>query len=259
MRSANLSGIGCRQVDFGGARLTQAIMSKGHFTGSRFVEAELILTDMTRSTFEACDFHSADMQLCVCISVQFHTVDFRYAILNDARFFDSSIQYCNMSFSKVVHADFYRATIGNTIMTGANLRDASFQKAIIMDTNMDDANELYVPTVCPKEGSFIGWKKAITRDGEYVILKLEIPEDALRSSGTGRKCRTNKVKVLEIQKLESEIKTRYKVAYSMFDNRFKYEVGKTVEVPEFCKARFLECAPGLHFFMEREEAVKFAF
>jgi hypothetical protein len=44
---------------------------------------------------------------------------------------------------------------------------------------------------------------------------------------------------------------------SDYSKDFVYEVGKTVEEPNFCEDRFIECAPGIHFFINRQEAVEY--
>ena len=46
-------------------------------------------------------------------------------------------------------------------------------------------------------------------------------------------------------------------AYSQYDCSFTYEVGKTVSVPNFCEDRFNECAEGIHFFINRQEAIDY--
>ena len=90
-----------------------------------------------------------------------------------------------------------------------------------------------------------------------VIVKLLIPEDAKRSSGTGRKCRADKAVVLEIQDLAGEALEGV-VARSIFDSLFTYEVGKTVEPREpFDGCRWNECGSGIHFFINRQEAVNY--
>ena len=62
------------------------------------------------------------------------------------------------------------------------------------------------------------------------IVELEITEDALRSSATGRKCRCSKAKVLSITNIDGT---------NSNTNRWN------------------ECAPGIHFFISRQEAVDF--
>lgn len=41
----------------------------------------------------------------------------------------------------------------------------------------------YPPLACPATGSFIGWKCALDELNRYVLIKLEIPEDAKRIGG----------------------------------------------------------------------------
>ena len=115
----------------------------------------------------------------------------------------------------------------------------------------------YIPLACPEEGSFIGFKKAVL-DCNYinpVIIKLLIPEDAKRSSATSNKCRCSKAKVLDIQELEGN--SIDVIACSKYNYTFKYEVGKIVEVKDFDENRFNECAPGIHFFINRQDAVNY--
>ena len=104
---------------------------------------------------------------------------------------------------------------------------------------------------CPTDGSFIGWKKA----SGYVV-KLQIPEDARRSSAGGEKCRCDKAYVAEIQNTDGT-KADIEAIHSNYDNNFVYTVGATVEVPDFDDDRWNECAPGIHFFIDRRAAVEY--
>ena len=112
---------------------------------------------------------------------------------------------------------------------------------------------------CPDTGSFIGWKKASSDlvPDRKVIVKLEIPEEAKRNSATGRKCRCDKAKVLEIQHIDENEKCDITKAYVQHDNDFKYTVGETASVDNFEDDRYIECVPGIHFFINREEVVKY--
>jgi hypothetical protein len=105
---------------------------------------------------------------------------------------------------------------------------------------------------CPSDGGFIGWKKC--QNG--LIVKLFIPEDAKRSSGIGRKCRCDKAVVLEIQNTDGT-KADVDIAFSLYNINFVYRVGETVTVDNFCEDRFQECATGIHFFIDRQEAVNY--
>ena len=44
---------------------------------------------------------------------------------------------------------------------------------------------------------------------------------------------------------------------NIYDYNFIYKVGEIVEVDNFDKDRWNECSPGIHFFMTRDEAVRY--
>ena len=95
--------------------------------------------------------------------------------------------------------------------------------------DLSGAKNVNMPLTCPEKGSFIGFKKVLGTEEDPLIVELEISEDAMRSSATGRKCRCSKAKVISITTEDgSEVEDGY--AYSPYDPEFIYEVGKTVEV-----------------------------
>ena len=143
-------------------------------------------------------------------------------------------------------ADFHGANLLNANLSGANLRGADLRSA---------KNVPYIPMVCPEEGDFIGWKKA-EGNKDKVIVKLRIPSDAKRSSATTRKCRCSKAEVIAIYNLDGTEEGET-TCHSDYDNSFIYEVGKTVEVTNFSEDRWSECAKGIHFFINRQEAIDY--
>lgn len=86
-----------------------------------------------------------------------------------------------------------------------------------------------------------------------MIVELEIPADAMRSSATSRKCRASKAKVISITDIDGN-PAGEQVA-SDYNKSFIYVVGETVEVPDFDTDRWNECAPGIHHYITRAEAV----
>ena len=168
----------------------------------------------------------------------------RDANLRDANLCDADLCDANLCGANLCGADLYGADL-----RGANLRDADLRGADLRGANLCDAKGCYLS--CPTEGSFIGWKKASGH-----IVKLRIPEDARRSSATGHKCRCDKAYVMEIQNMDGTKATEDTVR-SDHDKNFVYTVGATVEVPDFDDNRWSECAPGIHFFIDRREAVEY--
>ena len=104
---------------------------------------------------------------------------------------------------------------------------------------------------CPESGSYIGFKKA-----SGLIVVLRILEDALRSSATGRKCRASKAEVLKIENLDGSPSYVDEVR-SSYDRSFIYRPGEVVSVDNFDTNRWHECAPGIHHFINRQEAVDY--
>ena len=162
-----------------------------------------------------------------------------------------------------IRADLYRtdlrwADLYGTDLRGANLGLADLRGANLRGANLSGADlrwakNLNFPIACPEKGMFTAFKKA----GKYII-ELEIPSDALRSSSTTRKCRCSKAKVVSITNLDGTPSDIKSVA-SCHDSNFIYNLGETVEVPNFDTNRWNECAPGIHFFITRQEAVDYAF
>ena len=199
--------------------------------------------------------------------------DLRYADLCGANLRDANLRYADLRYADLRGANLRYADLCDANLRGANLRgadlrgadlryadlcDADLRGANLRDANLRDANLRgakhipYVPMVCPEEDEFIGWKKA-----DNHIVKLLIPTDAKRSSSTGRKCRCSKAKVLEIFNLDGTTIAEEREVKSNYDNSFIYRVGETVEVVDFDENRWEECAKGIHFFMQRKEAIDY--
>ena len=154
------------------------------------------------------------------------------------------------------NADFHDANLLNADLSGANLLNVDLSGANLRGADLRSAKNVpYIPMVCPEEGDFIGWKKA-EGNKDKVIVKLRIPSDAKRSSATTRKCRCSKAEVIAIYNLDGTEEGET-TCHSDYDNSFIYEVGKTVEVTNFSEDRWSECAKGIHFFINRQEAIDY--
>ena len=159
---------------------------------------------------------------------------------------------CDLSGANLRGADLSGANLSDADLRDVDLRYADLRGANLSGANLSDAKEVpYIPMVCPEEGDFIGWKKSGDK-----IVKLRILDDALRSSATTRKCRCNKAEVVEIYNIDGTIADE-RIVSSSYDPTFTYEVGKTVEVQDFGTNRWEECTRGIHFFINRQEAINY--
>ena len=175
--------------------------------------------------------------------------DLRRADLCGADLCGADLCGANLCGADLRRADLCGADLCGADLCGANLYGANLCGADLRRADLCGAKGAYM--ACPTDGSFIGWKKA----SGYVV-KLQIPEDARRSSAGGEKCRCDKAYVAEIQNADGT-KADIEAIHSNHDNNFVYTVGATVEVPNFDDCRWNECAPGIHFFIDRRAAVEY--
>ena len=150
----------------------------------------------------------------------------------------------NLSGVNLIGADLIGVNLSGVNLSGADLSGADLSGA---KTNHYTS---FYHLQCPEEGSFIAYKKA-----NNYIIKLLIPEDALRSSATSRKCRASKAQVLEIA--NNKTGAQINLIHSDHDVNFIYEVGEVVEAKNFDTDRWNECSTGIHFFITRQEAIDY--
>lgn len=143
-------------------------------------------------------------------------------------------------------ANLRRADLRRADLSGADLRGANLSGANLSGADLSGDTKIRLAIVCPDTGSFIAWKAA----GGYII-KMEIPEDAKRSSATTRKCRCDKAKVLEIQNKDGR---KADVSEVTSDRGGIYRVGEMVYPDSWDPDRWNECSHGIHFFVTRMEA-----
>ena len=186
--------------------------------------------------------------------------------LRSADLSDADLRGANLRGADLSAADLRSADLSDADLSGADLRCADLSAADLRDADLHGANlrganlsELTVAqtSILPDEGDIIGWKKAITLDGAPIIVKLLIPADAQRSNATGRKCRASTARVLDLQDKQGNSLPPDTTAYSSYDPDFTYQKGETVHVEDFDTNRWDECAPGIHFFITRIEAIEY--
>jgi len=219
------------------------ISIKNRWTGSIIFEYSSVDNTLAKTVLEAlkggADLRGADLR----------GADLCEANLRGADLCEANLREANLRGANLRGADLRGADLCEANLRGANLRGADLREADLCEADLCEAKGTYM--ACPTDGSFIGWKKA-----SGYIVKLQIPEDARRSSAGGEKCRCDKAFVIEIQNFDgtnADIET----VCSDHDENFVYAVGATVEVSDFDDDRWNECAPGINFFIDRRAAVEY--
>ena len=214
------------------------ISIKNRWTGSILFEYSSVDNTLAKTVLEAlkggADLRGADL----------YGADLRGANLYEANLYGADLREANL-----YEANLYEANLRGADLYEANLYEANLRGANLYEANLYGAKGAYM--ACPTDGSFIGWKKA-----SGYIVKLQITEDARRSSAGGEKCRCDKAYVVEIQNADGT-KADIETIHSNHDANFVYTVGATVEVSDFDGDRWNECAPGIHFFIDRRAAVEY--
>ncbi len=198
------------------------------------------------------DLSGADLSGANLFGANLSDADLRGANLSCANLSNANLRGADLSDADLRGADLSCANLRGADLSGANLSCANLFGANLSCASMDqmiwDIHTVFYPLQCPDSGSYIGYKKA-----SGLVVELEIPADARRSSATSRKCRASKAKVLSITDINGnpaggQVKSNY-------DPDFVYTIGETVEVSDFDDDRWNECSTGIHHFITRAEAV----
>ena len=207
--------------------------------------------DGKRANLYMADLRGADLSGAYLSGAKLSVADLRDADLRGA-----DLSGTNLRGTNLIGADLSGCNLGCADLCGADLSGADLSGADLRGTNLigadlSGAKNINCPISCPEKGSFIGFKKA-----NGLIVELEIPSDALRSSATTRKCRCSKAKVISITNPDGSPSNVTSIP-SSWDGNFVYRIGDIVEVADFDTNRWNECAPGIHFFITRQEAINY--
>ena len=229
------------------ANLANAYLRGANLRGANLRGANLKCADLIGANLSDADLREANLD----------DADLYRANLDDADLTGADLTGANISWADLADAILKDADLAVANLAGANLEGADLEGAFITGANLNWAilngakNIPYIPLSCPSEGAFTSWKKV---EGEYLV-KLQIPEDARRSSATTRECRCDKAKVLDITSLDGEehfdevTNTNYKKTI--------YKVGEMVYPDSFDENRWKECSHGIHFFVNKEDAINY--
>lgn len=225
------------------------------FDGTSFIENRCEKACFINASFRLSFFSDNKFEGTFFINCDFASAVFRWQLFIDCTF---------------VNCCFAECSIGSAIFNDCRFRNCDFDLAAMPDffypKKMEGCTNVpYMPMACPDEGEITGYKVAIREDAkldqppmiaDYVIVSLRIPSDAKRSAAGGRKCRCDKAQVIAIEQAVSKYeRTTIRTARSAHDFAFKYRVGEEVFVTNFDENPWNECAPGIHFFMNKKEAL----
>ena len=205
--------------------------------------------------------------------------------------FNNTLKNVNIKESTTYQTSFVNDKMIQVVFARCKLEESRFGNINLIDIRLHDTDvyncscpecthipeEFAGPLIVPDCGSFIGWKLCQYGVGSSIVVKLEIPEHAKRTS-FGRLCRCSKAKVLGfyeskddeiefsddflIHKFESfynDLKPYEKVVRSYDTKNEKsvvYKKGEIVKIDNWTDHRTDPDAPGIHFMLTFDEASK---
>lgn len=253
--------IGC---DFGNAnfvhdrfnhcRFTSSTLNFCIFDGCSITDSRTMSDDILKILGLSEGINIANISI---IGSVFNNCNFTFAFAEKILFKNNTVNSCRFYGCDFSLVDIYRdQRYGD--------RRSVFSNCDFHDDENKNIPDL--PMACPRVGSFIAYKKVYAGHkwcdcvniGPTAIVVLQVPASAKRLSANSKKCRCDKAKILRFETLGGEkIKDPENYHFkSIYNASFEYVVGETI-TPEFAfnTDRWQECASGIHFFMNREDAV----
>ena len=244
LRGAGLCGADLRDADLRDADLRDADLCDADLRGAGLCGANLRGADLCDADLRGADLSGANLR----------DANLRDANLRGAGLCDADLRGANLRGADLRGANLCGADLRGANLRGANLCDADLRGANLRGAGLCDAKNLpYIPLACPSEGAFVGWKKV--KDRKDRLVKLEIPEDARRSSATTNKCRCDKAKVLAITSMDEN--ESFDEVLCETHASLLYKVGEMVYPDSFDEDRWNECSNGIHFFINKQEAIDY--
>ena len=261
LQGTDMQGADLRYANLCYANLCYADLRHAALCYANLRDANLRDADLRHADLYGVDLRSAGLRYADLRSAGLRYADLRGVNLSGANLCDADLHHADLQGADLRDANLCGVDLRGANLYGADLQGANLRGAGLYGANFDGARNIPFSVlsqtgILPDEGNVVGWKKAMDEHYNPVIVKLLIPADAQRSNATTRKCRASEAEVLDIQNPDGESLDGV-TANSKYDKDFIYRKGETVHVFDFDMNRWNECAPGIHFFITRQEAVEY--
>ena len=203
--------------------------------------------------FRECEFKDMDLSGADLHNMDFTLSSFQNVNLEYVNLKNSSVENALFDGNSLHGADFQNANMKTAAFRECDIRGANLYGAVLEHAKLDgiqsDHTTQWFRMHCPETGPILGYKKCVNDR----VVQLLIPADAKRTSATLPSCRCSKAKVLSIKSFDET--EEFEEAWSLVDENFVYRKGQWVEVKDFNEDRWMDSTTGIHFWMERKEAL----
>lgn len=196
------------------------------------------------------DLHRIDFSKSDFLNVKLDDCNLEGIRACNTLFKEISLKNVNLKNAVLCEADFRGCNLSGADICGADMFAAMLYRADLSGVRSDEKTKFF-KLYCPETDAFIAWKVCFNRR----IVRLLVPKDAVRVSGTTNEVRCNKAKVLSVKSIDE--KETYPDAHSYVDEDFIYRTGEMVYAKNFNPNRFIESGGGIHVWLTRDEAVAY--
>ena len=241
--------------------------------GGNLENADLEYTDLEDACLKGANLKEANLKDANLRGADLRGADLRGVNLNCANLCEADLRDTVIRDANLEGADLKGANLECARLEGANLKDADLRGANLECAHLEGANlegadlegaNLY-ETFFISNGvnnkyrtgkvltaPIIGYKKCSSNPNDdnatSRIVILEIPRGAIVFSINGHKYRTNVVKVVDIEGNGRAFSLR---------NGMSYYVGDIITVYNFNCQYNVECSNGIHFFLNKDDAINY--
>lgn len=215
-----------------GKYILPAELCRGQLAGADLAFADLRGRDLSWADLEGADLHGADLAGARLDNAWLPRANLQGAILQNVSLQGACCRWADFSQADARGADFFRAVMEYTRTDGL----------------LTDGSTRWFRMHCPEQGAFVAYKKC----ADMRLVQLLIPAEARRVAATSTWGRCDSAKVLTIKSFD--YRERFTEATSLQTDSFVYRVGQWVSEPRFDPDRWLESAPGIYFWLTRQEA-----
>lgn len=233
---ASLHGINLKNANLTNANLENVDLSCANLENSDLTDANLYNANLTKANLNWASLCDADLQFANLIFSNLKNADLRYANLKGADLKNVYLKGAHLDGANLKGVEFNYSNLANTFLDGAKGDLIEYRKGKIL------TEDIIGYKVCCRD--FYNIERPVKR----IIVTLKIPRGAIVFSINGRKCRTNRAKVIAIEGADR--------AYSTF-KYMSYYIGDEFNIYNFNCQYNMECGEGIHFFMTREDALKY--
>ncbi len=277
IENVDISGVDLSQADLSGSSFTKSKLIGTNLSEARLIGTVFMNVDMTDAVLDDVDLRNGDISHSTLIRMKAKRANFINCLmwdndftgsvlcascfigtkLCDGKFIGADLSGCDLRCADIDYAHFDNAVLEEADLKwtdnsywatfkNADMKNVDLKGSPIDDKAVEGAKNLFIPMVCPEEGSFIAWKKC--RDGK--VIRLLIPEEAQRTGGSRESCRASEVEILNIFDGEKECEE----AVCLYDDEIIYHKGERTKDKEEFDPSLLHDGTGIHFYITRAEA-----